>query len=202
MVASELFDRSIAAPAGDRVRVGAGVPLSELQRTLAAAGLYYPPVPTFDGAFVGGTIATNAAGAATFKYGSTRAWVEGLTVVLASGDVLDVTRGETLAGDDGRMEIDRVLSVSSRLGERMGREIGFPVNRIQVIRNGVDVDRFNPRHRTEARISFGFRDDDRSIDVVQHHARGLCSAVVAGHAVLVQQLFLRGRGHGLGLSRR
>ncbi len=96
---------AIAAPAGDRVHVGAGVPLSELQRTLAAAGLYYPPVPTFDGAFVGGTIATNAAGAATFKYGSTRAWVEGLTVVLASGDVLDVTRGETLAGDDGRMEI-------------------------------------------------------------------------------------------------
>jgi D-lactate dehydrogenase (cytochrome) len=96
---------AIGAPSGDRVRVGAGVPLSELQRTLAAAGLYYPPVPTFDGAFVGGTIATNAAGAATFKYGSTRAWVEALTIVLASGDVLDVNRGETVAADDGRIEI-------------------------------------------------------------------------------------------------
>ena len=77
-----------------RVRVGAGVPLAELQRVLAAHGLYYPPVPTYDGAFVGGTIATNAAGAATFKYGSTRRWVEGLTVVLADGSVLTIERGQ------------------------------------------------------------------------------------------------------------
>ena len=80
-----------------RVRVGAGAPLAELQRVLSAQSLYYPPVPTFDGAFVGGTIATNAAGAATFKYGSTRRWVEGLTVVLADGSVLSIERGETAA---------------------------------------------------------------------------------------------------------
>jgi D-lactate dehydrogenase (cytochrome) len=79
-----------------RVRVGAGVMLSQLQQHLARQGLYYPPVPTYDGAFVGGTIATNAAGAATFKYGSTRPWVEALTVVLASGFVLDITRGQTV----------------------------------------------------------------------------------------------------------
>ncbi len=76
-----------------RVRAGAGVPLAELQRVLAARGLYYPPVPTYDGAFVGGTVATNAAGAATFKYGSTRQWVDGLTVVLADGSVLTIERG-------------------------------------------------------------------------------------------------------------
>lgn len=86
------------------VRVGAGVVLADLQRTLADAGLYYPPVPTYDGAFVGGTIATNAAGAATFKYGATRAWVIGLTVVLPGGDVLDLTRGEVTEAD-GRFEI-------------------------------------------------------------------------------------------------
>jgi D-lactate dehydrogenase (cytochrome) len=67
--------------------------------------LYYPPVPTFDGAFVGGTISTNAAGAATFKYGSTRPWVAAVTVVLASGDVLDVQRGEVIASPEGRFEI-------------------------------------------------------------------------------------------------
>jgi D-lactate dehydrogenase (cytochrome) len=92
---------SIGRPAGGQVRVGAGVPLSVLQRTLSASGFFYPPVPTFDGAFVGGTIATNAAGAATFKYGSTRRWVDAVTVVLASGDVLDVRRGETLASERG-----------------------------------------------------------------------------------------------------
>lgn len=88
-----------------RVRAGAGVPLAELQRRLAAAGLYYPPVPTFDGAFVGGTIATNAAGAATFKYGSTRDWVEAVTVVMASGEVLEIARGAITAGDDRMLRI-------------------------------------------------------------------------------------------------
>ena len=57
--------------------------LAELDAALARAGRYYPPAPTFTGAFVGGTVATNAAGAATFKYGATRDWVAALTVVLA-----------------------------------------------------------------------------------------------------------------------
>ena len=82
------------------------MPLNVLQGALAAVGLYYPPVPTFDGAFVGGTIATNAAGAATFKHGSTRRWVDAATIVLASGDVLDVVRGETSASADGWFEIE------------------------------------------------------------------------------------------------
>lgn len=96
---------AIAPPVHGTVRVGAGVPLVHLQRILSATGLFYPPVPTFDGAFVGGTIATNAAGAATFKYGSTRAWVEAVTVVLACGDVLDVERGLVAASADGHFEI-------------------------------------------------------------------------------------------------
>ena len=100
---------SIAPPANCTVRVGAGVPLATLQRSVAAAGFYYPPVPTFDGAFVGGTIATNAAGAATFKYGSTRAWVSAITVVLASGDVLDVQRGRVTASRDGWFEIESTV---------------------------------------------------------------------------------------------
>src|SRR5437016_4329395 len=69
----------------ERVRVEAGVPLVDLDVALARAGKYFPPTPTFLGAFVGGIVATNAAGAATFKYGTTRDWVERLTVVLASG---------------------------------------------------------------------------------------------------------------------
>ena len=90
---------------GQMVRVGAGVPLTELQRVLALDGLYYPPVPTYDGAFVGGTIATNAAGAATFKYGSTRQWVEALTLVLADGSLVEIRRGEVSASPDGWFEL-------------------------------------------------------------------------------------------------
>ena len=97
---------AIGTPASGAVRVGAGVRLSELQRCLADSALFYPPVPTFDGAFVGGTISTNAAGANTFKYGSTRSWVAAITVVLANGDVLDVQRGETKASSDGFFEIE------------------------------------------------------------------------------------------------
>src|SRR5438067_13716087 len=51
----------------DSVRVQAGVSMAELDRELERAGRYYPPAPTFTGAFVGWTVATNAAGAATVK---------------------------------------------------------------------------------------------------------------------------------------
>ncbi len=90
----------------DEVRVQAGLPLVTLKTHLAARGLYYPPAPTYDGAFVGGTVSTNASGAATFKYGSTRAWVKGLTVVLASGAVLEIERGQARAHPDGYFEIE------------------------------------------------------------------------------------------------
>jgi D-lactate dehydrogenase (cytochrome) len=86
-------------------RVGAGVPLATLQNLLAERGRWYAPTPTFTGAFIGGVVSTNAAGAATFKYGTTRAWIDGLTVVLACGHVLDIVRGETTAHETGALEI-------------------------------------------------------------------------------------------------
>ena len=86
--------------ADERVIAGAGVSLRELQLALAAQGYWFPPVPTFLGATVGGAVATNAAGAATFKYGAVRRWVNALTVVLADGSVLKVRRGEVRAEAD------------------------------------------------------------------------------------------------------
>ncbi len=78
-------------------RVGSGVPIATLQELLHASGRWYAPSPTFTGAFAGGVVATNAAGAATFKYGTTRQWTDGLTMVLACGHVIEVTRGEVRA---------------------------------------------------------------------------------------------------------
>jgi D-lactate dehydrogenase (cytochrome) len=106
---------TLGPPANGRIRAGAGIALNVLQRSLAAAALYYPPVPTFDGAFVGGTIATNAAGAATFKHGSTRRWIEAATIVLANGDILDVVRGETNASADGWFEIELTTGAVRRV---------------------------------------------------------------------------------------
>jgi D-lactate dehydrogenase (cytochrome) len=98
---------AIGPLAENGVRAEAGVALLSLQEALRAHGLFYPPVPTFTGAFVGGVVGTNAAGAATFKYGSTRDWVRALTVVLASGEVLDVARGACVE-EDGRLVCLRV----------------------------------------------------------------------------------------------
>src|SRR5216117_430430 len=102
----------IQAIGDDWVRVQAGVTLADLDAALASVRKSYPPAPTFIGAFAGGIVATNAAGAATFKYGTTRDWVRALTVVLPNGDVLDVERGATRA--TGAFEIaarDRVITI-------------------------------------------------------------------------------------------
>jgi D-lactate dehydrogenase (cytochrome) len=87
------------------VTVEAGVTVAALQAALAAEQAWLPPAPTFDGACAGGLVATNAAGAATFKYGSTREWIEALTAVLADGTILTLRRGDTRARD-GRLEFE------------------------------------------------------------------------------------------------
>ena len=97
--------------AGDQARVDAGVTLQSLQDALARSGRWFPPVPTYLGAFAGGAVATCAAGAATFKYGTVRDWVEGLTIVLAGGDVLTVARGECVASERGIFEIETSTGV-------------------------------------------------------------------------------------------
>lgn len=95
----------------DRVRVGAGTTLSALQEQLASQGKWLPPVPTYLGAFAGGAVATCAAGAATFKYGTVREWVQGLIIVLAGGDVLEIERGQYRAASDHTFDIATATGV-------------------------------------------------------------------------------------------
>lgn len=90
---------------GSRINAEAGVRLIELQRTVESHGLIYPPDPTERTSFIGGNIATNASGARTFKYGPTRNYVEALKVVLASGDVIDLRRGELRADAAGKIRL-------------------------------------------------------------------------------------------------
>lgn len=84
---------------------GAGVILRDLQNATESEGLLYPPDPTERGCFLGGTVATNASGALTFKYGPTRNYVERLKIALASGDILDLRRGELRADANGGIAI-------------------------------------------------------------------------------------------------
>ena len=81
------------------VWVSAAISLEEFQNVLDKEGLFYPPDPTEKKASLGGTLATNASGARSFKYGPTRNWVKTIRVVLAGGEVLDLSRGEYTARD-------------------------------------------------------------------------------------------------------
>lgn len=87
---------------------GAGVLLRDVHRAAQSTGQFYPPDPTETGASIGGTIATNASGARSFRYGATRRWVERLRVVLADGRVLDLRRGERLDFDPGTIPLPAV----------------------------------------------------------------------------------------------
>jgi len=98
---------------GERVTVGAGVTLAALQEQLASQNLWLPPVPTFLGATAGGAASTNAAGAATFKYGTMRDWIEGLEVVLADGVVLELQRGDAIASESGVFEVPTVRGTAT-----------------------------------------------------------------------------------------
>lgn len=82
-----------------------GVRVEELKRQAQKEGLFYPPDPTEETAFIGGTVATNASGGRGFKYGSTRKYVRRLKVVLADGQILEVKRKEILADKNGWFKI-------------------------------------------------------------------------------------------------
>ena len=51
--------------------------------------------------------------------------------------------------------VDKVLSVSSRLADKLAAATGFPRSRLHVIRNGVDLARFTSVDRAAARQSLG-----------------------------------------------
>jgi len=88
-----------------------GVVLADLQRAVDQEGLLYPPDPTERDCFVGGNVATNASGARTFKYGPTRNYIRRLKVVLASGEVLDLRRGDVRADAEGRIRLGKSIEV-------------------------------------------------------------------------------------------
>ncbi|MEP6742606.1 MAG: FAD-binding oxidoreductase, partial [bacterium] len=82
-----------------------GVRLSDLQKFVDSEHLFYPPDPTERSCFLGGTVATNASGARTFKYGSTRKYVQRLKIALATGEVIDLPRGELRADHKGQIRV-------------------------------------------------------------------------------------------------
>ncbi|HKO98340.1 MAG TPA: FAD-binding oxidoreductase [Pyrinomonadaceae bacterium] len=90
---------------GGRAVAEAGVRLTDLQKFVETEGFLYAPDPTERSCYLGGTIATNASGARTFKYGPTRNHVMRLKIALANGEVIDIRRGELSAAPDGLITV-------------------------------------------------------------------------------------------------
>ena len=72
-----------------RAQAEAGMITADLRRHARENGLFFPPDPgSAEQSQLGGNIATNAGGPHAFKYGVTGAWITGLEVVLAPGEVV------------------------------------------------------------------------------------------------------------------
>jgi len=90
VLACSRMDRILEIDRNNRLaRVEPGVINYDFQQAVEKYGLMYPPDPSsWKVATMGGTVATNAGGPRTLKYGLTRDYLLGMTVVLANGDVL------------------------------------------------------------------------------------------------------------------
>ncbi|MFB0563564.1 MAG: FAD-binding oxidoreductase [Candidatus Lokiarchaeia archaeon] len=103
-----------------------------LDRLLSDKVKYFlPPDPTEMTALLGGTVATNASGARTFKYGAMREWIRRIRVVLVNGDVLDITRGQVTSSNDGKFEI--ILSDETSV------EVQIPSYKMPQIKNSAGL---------------------------------------------------------------
>src|SRR5690348_12797262 len=81
--------------AARRIVVGPGAIRNRVDAKAHTAGLRFPVDPS-SGAFcsIGGMVSTNAAGARTLRFGSTRRWVRSLDCVFADGSRATVRRGD------------------------------------------------------------------------------------------------------------
>lgn len=81
-------------PIDRTVRCGAGVITEQLQAFAAQHDLYYPvDFASAGSSQLGGNISTNAGGIKVIRYGMTRDWVLGLTLVTGTGELLMLNNG-------------------------------------------------------------------------------------------------------------
>jgi len=137
VVSLERMTRVLEVDAAERYVVAeAGVINDDLRQAVAAHGLWYPPDPaSYRISTIGGNAATNAGGICCVKYGVTRDYVLGMTVVLADGEVVRLGRrtakGATgydltalMVGSEGTLGIITELTLSLRpLGGRQERAV-------------------------------------------------------------------------------
>ncbi len=97
------------------ITVEPGVLLMEITKYVEAKDLFYPPDPGEKSASIGGNINTNAGGMRAVKYGVTRDYVRGLTVVLPDGRVVKAG-GKVVKNSSGYSLKDLVVGSEGTLG--------------------------------------------------------------------------------------
>ncbi|MBN95922.1 MAG: hypothetical protein CL928_17915, partial [Deltaproteobacteria bacterium] len=92
----ERLDGSLEIDPERRIaRVGSGMVLRDFKDRVEEEGLFYPPDPTSEAeCSVGGTVACDASGARTYRYGATHRWLRGVEVALLDGTVVWFRRRE------------------------------------------------------------------------------------------------------------
>ena len=90
------------------IEVEAGCVLADIQKAARDAGLYFPLSLSAEGSCqIGGNLATDAGGVNVLRYGTARAMVLGLQVVLADGTILDGLR--SLRKDTGGYDLKHLF---------------------------------------------------------------------------------------------
>lgn len=97
------------------ITVQPGLLLMELAAFVESNGFFYPPDPGEKSATIGGNISTNAGGMRAVKYGVTRDYVRGLTVVLANGEVVRLG-GKVVKNSSGYSLKDLMIGSEGTLG--------------------------------------------------------------------------------------
>lgn len=92
VVSFDYMNNIVDFSASDRsVKVQAGVVTQQLQTFAEENGLYYPvDFASAGSSQIGGNLSTNAGGIKVIKYGMSRDWVLGLTVVTGAGEILNL----------------------------------------------------------------------------------------------------------------
>ncbi len=97
------------------VTVQPGVLLMDLAAFAEEHNFLYPPDPGEKSATIGGNISTNAGGMRAVKYGVTRDYVMGLTVVLPTGEVVELG-GKMVKNSTGYSLLDLMVGSEGTLG--------------------------------------------------------------------------------------
>jgi len=81
----------------NEIWVGPAATLLQLQEYLKHTTWFYPPNPTEWNASIGGTLATNASGSRSYKFGVTRDFVNAIDCVLVDGRRVLIERGQKIS---------------------------------------------------------------------------------------------------------